>query len=82
MLGILSMLGVAFAEHLTLQNGWTGIGGFVFSIMLGVPIIAFLVLVQAVLLKKKNGYKTLELYSLFALILLWLLSIPLYLLMG
>ena len=71
----------ALVERMHLGNGWTGIGGFVFSITLGVPIITVLVVIEMVMLKKKNGYKTLELYSLLALILTWLLSVPAYLYM-
>jgi len=45
------------------------------------PVILGLVLIETITLKKKNGYKTLELYSLFTLILVWLVSIPTYIYM-
>lgn len=73
-----------FAEEFVLidqNNGWTGMGGFIVCIVFILPIILGLVLFEAITLKKKNGYKTLELYSLFAMIIVWLLSIPAYLYM-
>lgn len=78
-LGLLVMMIVAIVERITLNNGWTGLGGFVISIVYVLPLILCLVLFEAITLKKKNGYKSLELYSLFALILIWLISIPTYL---
>ena len=78
-LGLIVMMIIAVVERLTINDGWTGIGGFIISIVFVLPIILGLVLFEAITLKKKNGYKTMELYSLFALILVWLLSIPTYL---
>ena len=78
-LGLIVMMIIAVVERLTINDGWTGIGGFMVSIVFVLPIILGLVLFEAITLKKKNGYKTMELYSLFALILVWLLSIPTYL---
>ena len=80
-LGLVVMMIIAVVERLTINDGWTGIGGFMVSIVFVLPIILGLVLFEAITLKKKNGYKTMELYSLFALILVWLLSIPTYLYM-
>ena len=77
-LGLIAMLIIAIAEKATLNNGWTNIGGFMISFTFILPIIG-LVLFEAITLKKKNGYKALELYSLFTLILAWLLSIVAYL---
>ena len=78
-LGLVVMMIIAVVERLTINDGWTGIGGFIISIVFVLPIILGLVLFEAITLKKKNGYKTMELYSLFTLILVWLLSIPTYL---
>ena len=78
-LGLIVMMIIAVVERLTINDGWTGIGGFMISIVFVLPLILGLVLFEAITLKKKNGYKTMELYSLFALILVWLLSIPTYL---
>ena len=78
-LGLIVMMIIAVVERLTINDGWTGIGGFMVSIVFVLPIILGLVLFEAITLKKKNGYKTMELYSLFTLILVWLLSIPTYL---
>ena len=80
-LGLIVMMIIAVVERLTINDGWTGIGGFMLSIVFVLPIILGLVLFEAITLKKKNGYKTMELYSLFTLILVWLLSIPTYLYM-
>ena len=80
-LGLVVMMIIAVVERLTINDGWTGIGGFMVSIVFVLPIILGLVLFEAITLKKKNGYKTMELYSLFTLILVWLLSIPTYLYM-
>ena len=78
-LGLLVMMIFAIIERVTINDGWTGIGGFMISIVFVLPLILGLVLFEAITLKKKNGYKTLELYSIFVLILVWLLSIPMYL---
>ena len=78
-LGLVVMMIIAVVERLTINDGWTGIGGFMVSIVFVLPIILGLVLFEAITLKKKNGYKTMELYSLFTLIFVWLLSIPTYL---
>lgn len=80
-LGLIVMMIVAIIERITLNNGWTGIGGFMICVVFILPCILGLVLFETITLKKKNGYKNLELYSLFALILVWLLSIPAYLYM-
>lgn len=80
-LGLTALMIGAIVERITMNNGWTGIGGFMVCIVFVLPFILGLVLIEAITLKKKNGYKTLELYSLFALILIWLLSIPAYLYM-
>ena len=80
-LGLLAVMILAIIERITRNNGWTGMGGFIICIVFVLPIILGLVLVEAIMLKKKNGYKTLELYSLFAMLLVWLLSIPAYLYM-
>lgn len=77
--GLVVMMIMAVVERITINDGWTGIGGFMVSIVFVLPVILGLVLVEAITLKKKNGYKTMELYSLFTLILVWLLSIPTYL---
>ena len=78
-LGLLVMMIFAIIERVTINDAWTGIGGFMISIVFVLPLILGLVLFEAITLKKKNGYKTLELYSIFVLILVWLLSIPTYL---
>jgi len=78
-LGLVVMMIIAVVERLTINDGWTGIGGFMISIVFVLPFILGLVLFEAITLKKKNGYKTMELYSLFTLILVWLLSILTYL---
>lgn len=80
-LGLVVLMILAIIERVTLNDGWTGMGGFVICIVFVLPIILALVLVETITLKKKNGYKTLELYSLFTLILVWLCSIPAYLYM-
>lgn len=77
--GLVVMMIMAVVERITINDGWTGIGGFMVSIVFVLPVILGLVLFEAITLKKKNGYKSLELYSLFTLILVWLLSIPTYL---
>lgn len=80
--GLVTLMIFAIVERISLNNGWTGIGGFMICIVFVLPLILALVLIEAITFKKKNGYKTLELYSLFALIIIWLLSIPIYLYMG
>ena len=80
-LGLIAMMILAIIERVTLDDGWTGLGGFMICIVFVLPIILSLVLFEAITLKKKNGYKTLELYSLFSMIIVWLLSIPAYLYM-
>ena len=77
--GLVVMMIMAVVERITINDGWTGIGGFMVSIVFVLPVIVGLVLFEAITLKKKNGYKSLELYSLFTLIIVWLLSIPTYL---
>ena len=78
-LGLIVMMIIAVVERLAINDAWTGIGGFMISIVFVLPVILCLVIFEAITLKKKNGYKTMELYSLFTLILVWLLSIPTYL---
>ena len=78
-LGLILLMIWAMVEEVTLHSGWTGIGGFVFSIVWALPVIAGLTLFELITLKKKNGYKNVELYSLFSLILIWFLSTILYL---
>lgn len=78
-LGLVAMMIFAVVERITLNDGWTGIGGFVVSVVFVSPLVFGLVLYEAITLKKKNGYKTVELYSLFALILAWVASIIGYL---
>lgn len=68
----------AAIEKATLNNGWTNIGGIMICYFV-LPVIIVLVLFEAITLRKKNGYKTLELYSLLGMILSWLLSIAAYL---
>lgn len=80
-LGLLAMMIFAIVERVTLNNGWTGLGGFIVCVVWVLPVIIGLVLFEAVTLRRKNGYKALELYSLFVMILVWLLSIPAYLYM-
>lgn len=80
-LGLVVMLILAIIERVTLNDGWTGMGGFIICIVFVLPIIIGLVLFEAITLKKKNGHKNLELYSLFTLILVWLISILGYLYM-
>lgn len=80
-LGLIALMIFAIIERIMLNDGWTGMGGFIICMVYVSPIILLLVLFETVTLKKKNGYKTLELYSTFALILVWLLSIPVYLYM-
>ena len=80
-LGLIVMMIITVVERLTIDDGWTGIGGFMVSIVFVLPVMLGLVLFESITLKKKNGYKTMELYSLFTLILVWLLSIPTYLYM-
>ncbi len=79
--GLIALMIFAVIERLTIGDGWTGMGGYIVSVVFVLPVIFVLVLFEAVMLKKKNGYKTLELYAVFALILVWLVSIPVYLYM-
>ena len=81
-LGLLVVLGVAVVERIMLQNAWTAIGGLVFNLVYVLPVILVLVLFEVLTLRKKNGYKMQELYSLLAAILVWLVSMAIYLLMG
>ena len=80
-LGLLWLMIFAIIERITLNDGWTGIGGFMICIVFVLPVILALTLFEVITLKKKNGYKTLELYSLLSMILIWLLSVPIYLYM-
>lgn len=80
-LGLVALMIFAVIERFTLGDGWTGIGGYIISVVFVLPVIFILVLLEALMLKKKNGYKTLELYSVFALLLVWIISIPVYLFM-
>lgn len=78
---LVGLMITAIIEKASLNNGWTGIGGFMICIVFILPVIISLVLFEVITLKKKNGYKNLELYSLFSLILVWLISILGYLYM-
>ncbi len=78
---LMALMMIAIYENFTINNGWTGIGGFMICIIYFLPFILGLVLFETITLKKKNGYKNLELYTLFALILTWLFSILAYLFM-
>ena len=80
-IGLIVMMVIAIIERSTSKSGWTGVGGFMISIVFVLPIVFVAVLFEVIMLKKKNGYKRLELYSLFAMILVWLLSVPIYLYM-
>ena len=80
-LGLVALMIFSVIERFTLGDGWTGIGGYMISVVFVLPVIVVLVLLEALMLKKKNGYKTLELYSVFALLLVWIISIPVYLFM-
>lgn len=80
-LGLVALLIFAVIERFTLGDGWTGMGGYIISVVFVLPVIFVLVLLETLMLKKKNGYKTLELYAVFSLILVWLISIPVYLFM-
>ncbi len=80
-LGLIALMIIVIIEKITLDNTWTGIGGFMICLAWVLPAILGLVLIETITLKKKNGYKTLELYSLFTLILVWLVSIPTYIYM-
>lgn len=80
-LGLIALMIIIIIEKITLDNAWTGIGGFMICLAWVLPVILGLVLIETITLKKKNGYKTLELYSLFTLILVWLVSIPTYIYM-
>lgn len=76
---LIGIMITAIIEKASSNNGWTGIGGFMICIVFMLPIIICLVLFEIITLKKKNGYKNAELYSLFSLILVWLISILGYL---
>lgn len=78
---LVGLMITAVIEKISLNNGWTGIGGFISCVVFILPVIIVLVLFEIITLKKKNGYKNLELYSLFSLILVWLISILGYLYM-
>lgn len=80
-LGLLILMLFAIVETLKFKDGWTGMGGYIISVVFVLPVILSLVLYEAITLKKKNGYKTFELYGIFVLILIWLISIPVYLFM-
>ena len=79
--GLIILMIFAVIERFTLGDGWTGMGGYIISVVFVLPVIFVLVLLETLMLKKKNGYKTLELYAVFSLILVWLISIPVYLFM-
>lgn len=81
-LGLLVLLAVAIAERIMLHNAWTAVGGLVMCMVYVPPVVVSLVLFEIITLKKKNGYKTLEIYSLLTMILVWLISILAYLFMG
>ena len=76
-LGLIFLFIRFVVEKTTLNNGWTNVGALMICYFV-LPVIIVLVLLEAIMLKKKNGYKTLELYSLFGMILSWLLSIAAY----
>ena len=79
--GLIILMIFAVLERFTLGDGWTGMGGYLISVVFVLPVIFVLVFLETLMLKKKNGYKTLELYAVFFLILVWLISIPVYLFM-
>lgn len=77
---ILTLILTAIFVLAVIENGdLTGMGGFMLCIVYVLPVIISMVLFETITLKKKNGYKNLELYSLFSLILVWLISILGYL---
>ena len=77
---ILTLILIVLFVLAVIENGdLTGMGGFMICIVYVLPVIISLVLFETITLKKKNGYKNLELYSLFSLILVWLISILGYL---
>ena len=77
-LGLVVLFIRFFVEKATLNSAWTNIGGIMLCYLI-LPVIIVLVLFEAITLRKKNGYKTLELYSLLGMILSWLLSVAAYL---
>ncbi len=79
-IGFIILMILVIIERKTLHDGWTCIGGFLICMSV-LPIIIGLVFFEIITLKKKNGYKNLELYSLFSMILVWLLSLVGYLYM-
>lgn len=66
------------AEHFRLQDAWTNIGAFLLSLAY-TPAVLVMLLIETVTLKKKNGYKNLELYSLFSFLFIWVFSFVSYL---
>ena len=77
-LGLVVLFIRFFVEKAPLNSAWTNIGGIMICYFV-LPVIIVLVLFEAITLRKKNGYKTLELYSLLGMILSWLLSVAAYL---
>lgn len=59
-------------------DAWTAIGGLMISFFSLIPTVGLTVF-EIVTLKKKNGRKSLELYSLLSLYLVWSLTFVLYL---
>lgn len=77
-LAVVVIMIMVLVERKMPDGAWAPVGGFMITLFL-LPIIIGLVLFEAITLKKKNGYKNSELYSLFVLILVWMLSIVGYL---
>lgn len=61
------------AEHFRLDDAWTNIGALILTLAY-TPAVLTMMLIEVITLKKKNGYKILELYSLFSFLFIWMFS--------
>lgn len=65
------------AEHFRLHDVWTNIGALILTLAY-TPAVLVMMLIEVITLKKKNGYKNLELYSLFSFLFVWVFSFVSY----
>ncbi len=64
-------------ENYRLRGGWTAIGAFMISLAYAIPVVG-LVIGECFQLRRSDGSRLLELYSLFTLLLLWIASMAFY----
>lgn len=76
-LSLVALFVATLVEKYRLRSGWTGIGAFMTSSAYAIPV-AGLVIGECFQLRRSDGSRLLELYSLFTLLLAWIASMAFY----